>query len=274
MNSWLGYGVLFVWSSIIISAPFFVQAQEYANTAVASSLPISGLVNDGDVVSYDVTGDRYVRSDTLGDESVFGIVVDDPLLYVVGNEALPGARPLIRSGEATVNVTTLGGVIRAGDLISTSPIAGLGQRVPRDAGIYMLGIALADMQRATTSRADLPENIQYGRVPVALRMGLYLPESDVRTATVTQNIINGAETNSREADYFNIFRYILAALVALAAIIIALRSFGGTLAQSVISIGRNPLARKTIISMMLWNSFLIVVVSGVGLGLAIAILLL
>jgi F0F1-type ATP synthase membrane subunit c/vacuolar-type H+-ATPase subunit K len=130
------------------------------------------------------------------------------------------------------------------------------------------------MQRATTSRADLPENIQYGRVPVALRMGLYLPESDVRTATVTQNIINGAETNSREADYFNIFRYILAALVALAAIIIALRSFGGTLAQSVISIGRNPLARKTIISMMLWNSFLIVVVSGVGLGLAIAILLL
>jgi hypothetical protein len=206
---------------------------------------------------------------------MFGVVVDDPLLYVAGNEELPGARPIIRHGEATVNATTLGGVIRAGDLVSTSPLAGLAQRVPRDKGVYIVGIALDDMQLSTTTRADIPDTVRYGTVPVALRMGLYLPDAGSGSSTSTEEVKVGiGNVDELGIEYFSLFRYILAAIVALAAIVIALRSFGGTLAQSVISIGRNPLARKTIISMMLWNSFLIIIVSGVGLGLAIAILVL
>jgi hypothetical protein len=90
--------------------------------------------------------------------------------------------------------------------------------------------------------------------------------------TVQDSTADGTAQDQSSFDYVMIFRYVLAAAVALAAIVIALRSFGGTLSQSIISVGRNPLARGTILSMMLWNTFLIFLVSGAGLAIGVAIL--
>lgn len=253
-----------------------VYGQALSSTAVAHSIVVADGVVGGDIVRRDGSG-RYGHTSSVGDESMYGVVVDDPLLYVVQGETETGTRPVITTGEAVVNVTTVGGPIRAGDLITTSPLAGLGQRTSRDHSVYALGIALDDMTEVETERTDIPQGVQYGQVRASLRMGLYAAldsGTDAENVDVG-NVVSANQTEQTWQDsYFPFFRYLLAAIVALAAIIIALRSFGGTLAQSVVSIGRNPMARKVIVSMMLWNSFLIVVVSGVGLGLAVVILIL
>jgi hypothetical protein len=60
------------------------------------------------------------------------------------------------------------------------------------------------------------------------------------------------------------FRYVLGAIIALAGVIVALRRFGDTFTQGVVSVGRNPLARKHIRSIMLWNSLSILFAGGVA----------
>jgi F0F1-type ATP synthase membrane subunit c/vacuolar-type H+-ATPase subunit K len=71
---------------------------------------------------------------------------------------------------------------------------------------------------------------------------------------------------------FKVFRYSLAAIVAALAILVAARRFGDTFSQSVISVGRNPLARSQIRSMVVWNSFLIILISCVGFGISALII--
>ncbi len=261
--------------ALVVVVPSVVLGQGFTGTSVASSFVVTGDATDGDILSFDPLTQTHRRSGARNDALMFGVVVDDPLLQVSDIDPVPGARPVVRVGEAVVNVSTRAGIIRTGDLVTTSDLAGLGERADRDTAGYVLGVALEDMQYASTDRT-LPEGVQFGKVAVALRVGQYLPgDSMTEEPTSTEPIIVPiGQTNETGIDYFMMFRYILATVVVLLSILIALRSFGGALSQSVIAVGRNPLARSAIYSMMLWNSLFILIVSGVGLCLGIAIIVL
>lgn len=277
MRTWVHYGLFFAYLAFFVPSRIGFAQTDYVGTSIASSFPIAGPVEDGDILSFDVETETYTRSLKQSDESVFGIVVDDPVLEFSTNQVLPDGRPVVRVGEAVVNVSTLKGIIEAGDLVTTSSVAGLGEKAPVGEPTYLVGVALEDMRFASTARTDLPGTVRFGRVPVALRMGQHIPgaEKDTQTASSTQPLATGpGSVDEKGLQYFMLIRYVLAATVVVVSILIALRSFGGALAQSVISVGRNPLARSSIMSMMLWNSLFILIVSGVGLGIGVAIIVL
>lgn len=251
-------------------------------TAVATSFTVIGGAVHGDIISYDPQSETYTRSTRLGDEQMFGVVVDNPILFVDSYDTATTHVPIVRDGEAEVAVSTLGGPIEVGDYITTSRIEGVGQRVNANKRMYVLGVALEPFANDSPGAEFVAvgnEQVALGQIPVALRMGFYVPEFE-------ENALKGAlgataEDNETGVDLgafgedrsFMILRYVLAAVVTFAAIVIALRSFGGSLSDSIVSVGRNPMARSYILSMMIWNSMLILVVSGVGLALGAAIIL-
>lgn len=244
-------------------------------TTVASALTVSGDVSDGDIISYDAAGGMYRRSSAFADEMMYGVVVHDPVLYLEGVGASATGTPVVRYGEVTMNVTTLGGTIRAGDLVTSSTVPGAGQRVNRDEGVYVLGFALDDMVTTGETFTDGDgATVSRGTVSVALRIGPYVTREGA--AFIASGTIQGVGLADAEGndglDVFKLFRYILASFVAISAVIVASRRFGDTFSQSVISIGRNPLAHSHIRSMVLWNAFLILVISGVGFGIGAAII--
>jgi len=262
-------------TAILIGSAF---ADSY--TTVASPVPIDGEVSDGDIVSYDAESGTYHVTRSYADENVFGVVVDDPVLYMDPQDAVDdSARPVVRYGEARVNVSDLGGSIRPGDLITTSPIPGVGQRANYKDVQFILGFAL-DAMRKSGEEINVNDAVaQLGSVSVALRIGPHLTRDGV--SFIASTTAEGGEREGIEKtfagggtlDVFKVFRYVLAALVAVTAMIIAVRRFGDTFTQSVISVGRNPLARPQIRSILLWNALLIVLVSGVGFAIAAAIIL-
>jgi hypothetical protein len=124
------------------------------------------------------------------------------------------------------------------------------------------------------------KEVRIGRVPVALQMGRFNIDDDDEEstenedATTTEVAIVAVEEEEGQGgfDIFLLFRYLLGSFVALTAVVLALRRFGDLFAQSIVSVGRNPLARSQIRSILVWNAVLIVIVSGVGFGIGVAII--
>src|SRR3990167_4029737 len=71
---------------------------------------------DGDILT--VTDAGLVRSTTVADKNIFGVLQDNPTL--VFREQVEDGKPVARSGVVQVNVTNAGGAIKYGDLITSS----------------------------------------------------------------------------------------------------------------------------------------------------------
>lgn len=252
-------------------------AQSY--TTVASSLIVDGDVRDGDVISYSPEENTYHSSATYADEMLYGVVVLDPVLTLSSNTegVVENGVPVVRYGEAVVNVSTLGGVVRAGDLLTTSVLEGYAQRVSREDGPYILGFAIEDMT-STGETADVDgTTVTLGKVPVALRIGPHVTKEGAELISSSTLLGQGGIVQMQEQggfDTFKLVRYVMASLVAALTILVATRRFGDTFSQSVVSVGRNPLARSQIRSMVIWNSILIIIISAVGFGISALILFL
>ena len=258
----------------------FARVEDYAT--VASPALVEGTVNNHDIISYGSEQNVFRASRSFADESMFGVIVDDPVLYMESQSFLDeGARPVVRYGEVIVNVSTLGGEIMPGDIITTSLIPGVGQRTnPKDAS-YILGFALEGMTSQGESVEFEGKEYLLGTVPITLRIGPYLTKEGIEFVSsgkdyesVIANIAkNEMTSNEDEVNAFKVFRYLLAAVVAITSLIVSVSRFGETFKQGVVSIGRNPLARSQIRSILFWNVLLIVLVTGAGLGIAAAIIL-
>lgn len=275
--------LFFFVSVYIVAAAALVPCNVSAvtNTALASPLFFAEEVRDGDIISYDATTGLYGRAHTYADENVFGVVVDDPVLYMQNGTTSSSTRPVVSYGEAVVNVSTLGGEIHAGDLITTSVIPGVGQKADREIHSYVLGFALEPMlpQPSIASITVHDQEVSFGRLSVALRIGPHLPDDfdfdiDAGTTTLAVGAVEEPEQGQSKVEPFTIFRFLLGSFVAIAAIFIAVRRFGDIFSQSVVSVGRNPLARSQIRSILIWNAFLIFMVSGAGLAIGAVIILL
>ena len=251
---------------------------------VASPVEVVGSVNDHDIISYNATDDTYSPSRHFADESMLGVVVDDPVLYMgEGISSASSVRPIIRIGEAVVNVSTIGGEIKAGDIITTSEIPGNGQRADKENTPYILGFALDNMTLNGNEIVYDNKNIKLGTVPVALRIGPYITKEGASFITTGKKELDElanavGKGGTEQSDVvnvgpFKVFRLLLAAIVAISSIVISITRFGDAFREGVVSIGRNPLARSQIHSVLLWNTLLIILVSGVGLSVAVAIIL-
>jgi hypothetical protein len=261
--------------------PTVVVAQSSNRSTIASPVSIEGTVRDGDIVSYNTQTSLYEAAQKKYDPNIFGVVVFDPVMYLELEATGPTAHPVVRFGEANVNVSTLHGEVTQGDLITSSRIPGVGARADRETSGQVLGFATAPMKYDENIAPMIVDGseVRFGTVTVALGITAYAPEDTTDDTNMTSTSTGVGETTvieqeTKSIDSFKVFRYLLGSFVAIAAVVLALRRFGDLFAQSVISVGRNPLARSQIRSILVWNAVLIIAVSTIGLGLGIAIIVL
>ena len=244
------YNTLILFLLFALTVPASIYGQQDSLTIATTYIISEDSVDSGDIVSFDRTTQLFRLAREAGDENLFGVVSQDPLLVL---ETEPDGIPIVRSGETQVNVTVANGPIAAGDYITSSAIAGKGQRADSD-HTYIIGVALEPFLGETT-----PE----GSVSVLLSVGTQ-EEAASRAGT----------TGVTEATVLNIIQYVIAALIAIGSIYIAFKNFGPNIKDGIVSIGRNPLAKSSIQSMVILNAVLIVLISVGGLFIGVAILLL
>jgi F0F1-type ATP synthase membrane subunit c/vacuolar-type H+-ATPase subunit K len=235
-----------------------VASAQLLSTGVALSVFVDEEVEaeTGHIIS--VSEGVYKFSNEAYDSALFGVVTTEPAM-VMDDLALEIKSYVVSDGEAFVKVSTLNGDIVKGDFLTSSEIAGVGQKV--DVSGQIIGIALQDYSAEST---DIVDTI--------------LVQLDIRTNVFDNNVrVNLIEALRAGAQApfmtpLTSLRYILAALVTAGAFIVGFASFGKASGSGVEALGRNPLAHKTIQRSIILNMVLTAVIMLAGLVLAYLIL--
>lgn len=235
----------------------FAQALEGVGTLGIARiiLVVDKNVKDGSIVSSAEDEKGAKLTDVAYDPQVVGIVSRDAAILI---ETGTSGVPIISSGSVYVLVSAKNGAIKKGDLITSSTIPGVAIKADKDG--YVIGTALEnadpDPNRVDKIAADI--NLHYfnskpvfpGTLTDILKIVL-LPTRDGPTA---------------------IFKYIIAALVLIASIVLGFMSFGRTAAKGVEALGRNPAAGRIIHLGIIFNVAIVIVIILAGLTVAFLIL--
>lgn len=223
---------------------------------------------EGDIL---VATDKGLTRASRGfDNKMFGVIQDQPIL-VYRNSEVTG-KPVVRSGVATVNVTTLNGPIKYGDYITSSSIAGKGQKASESG--YVLGIAVGTFDGEGAEQIDGPNGkVSSGKMPIAVRVE-YAELTNPRFAGRLFGFVGSSflENVNDPKKFGNVVRYIAAGLVVLLSFTFGFLTFSRSIAKSIEALGRNPLAKSTIQLSMLINIILLAVTGIIGIVASILII--
>src|SRR3989344_1189281 len=206
----------------------------------------------GDIIS--ITKEGLVRSKTAYDIAVFGVVVASPVISVEPRTDSTSA--VASTGVAQVKVSAKGGKVEIGDLITTSDDAGVGQKATTSG--YVLGKALENYDKTdAVSAIPVEISIRYADIPISAGV----------------SGIKGLLALISEPENFrNFVRYLAGFLIGAATFIGAVYAFVKFLTNGIVALGRNPMAKKTIISSMVLSGFVIVVLAIFGFGVSLYII--
>ncbi len=167
---------------------------------VATDLQIEDpSVPDGSIVS--LTDGKYRLSTTPYDGTVYGVVTENPAV-VFKTVGIDDEHSVVTSGKTMVRVATVNGPIKKGDLITSSEIPGVGQKVTENG--YVVGVAEEDYTDSDPQRVGLiytTLHLNYGTVSSGLRENLI------------SSLLQGARAPFSSP--INALRYIIAGLIAL-----------------------------------------------------------
>lgn len=266
--------------SLVLLIPLIIVPEAFAqamSSDVSSVFEIADTeAKEGDIVVS--TADKGIlRATTAYDSHLFGVFQSQPMLVFrrVDNKG----QPIARNGTAKVNVTTLNGPIAAGDYITSSDIAGKGQKATLSG--YVIGVALTSLGENDgtkidyTNQADPKQNKQVtsGTVSVALKIE-FAELSTARNASRLVNSFNTALFKNIEdpQKFVDVLRYLAAAATVLISLGVGFFTFSRSIPKGVEAIGRNPLAEKAILFSIILNIIFTVLTAGIGVAVAAMIL--
>lgn len=253
---------------LFTSTPVWAQLQDDISFAVAKIITDPEAVA-GDVVAINTKGE-IVRTTTSFDPLMYGVVSDTGTIVYYPTEE---GTPIIRNGIAIVNATTLTGNISPGDYVTSSPIAGKVQKTNLRDG-WVVGVALTGLTEDQGEKITFEDKqVSLATIQVSLILGPAIEGSAGDLSRIIDEFGQLALANVQTPSGTNsFFRFLLAALIAIAAIAIGFGSFGRNITRGIEAIGRNPLAKRQIQAMIILNIFLIALISLAGIILALAII--
>jgi F0F1-type ATP synthase membrane subunit c/vacuolar-type H+-ATPase subunit K len=257
--------------AILLMAFFSLSSTAFAQTTnkPASSIGAATLgvariievkdknVKDGNIISASDKG--AVLSNVAYDGQVQGVVARDAGI-LISEDGTENGIPIISVGKVYILVSTIAGPIKAGDQITTtSLIPGVGVKAVKSG--YVLGIALEDYTNPNAKQTE----------KIVVDMNLHYFNAKPTLPGSLTDIFKIALLPTREGPTA-LYKYIVAAMVAIASFVLGFLTFGRTAAKGVEALGRNPAAGRIIHLGIIFNVAIVVVIALSGLTVAFLIL--
>jgi hypothetical protein len=215
---------------------------------ISHSYHSTSSIPNGSIVSLDPSRTDYVQLSNIDNGNrLLGIAVakDDSLLAV---DPADGAVQVATSGNATVLVSTLNGAIGVGDQIAVSPFNGIGMKA--SSGSRVIGLAQTAFNSSSagatsqqiTDKTGKTAAVQVGYTRVTIGIGTN------NTAANGNEKLNGLQKLARSLTGHTVStpRVIVSLVVATVALIALITLIYASIYGSIISIGRNPLAKYAV----------------------------
>lgn len=223
-------GIFLTGMILFFFLPSLAKAQvERISLSVADNVSIQGSnVNDGDIIAAD--GGLYKKSTLAYDANLAGVVSFTAAISF-NREASPSGAgkfyPLVSKGNAHVWVSTDGGPIKKGDLITSSTKPGVGMKATLDG--YILGSALEDFNGPAGALKKIEINLNMRPVysGAAIKRSL-------------KDLFDFSKLAASESPSV-FFKYVLAAFVLFLSCASGFLLFGRIAAKGIDALARNPL---------------------------------
>lgn len=231
-------------------------------------------IQAGSIVSLDARqSDFVVLANSSNASRVVGVAVNsnDSLLAV---DPTNGAVQVATSGNVNTLVSTLNGNINVGDHIAVSPFNGVGMKAAP--GSYVVGLAQtsfsassdgAQAQEVTTTNGQ-KQRIYAGYV----RLSIAISQASSDTGSGQKLTALQKLAQSLTGHTISNIRVIIALIISVIAILALITLIYAAIYSSIISIGRNPLAKYQIFQ-TLGSVIGMVVAIGIVAGLSVFLLL-
>lgn len=235
-----------------------VTATSSASIGVAVYVPVTDDVVDTNVICSTEGGDNMPCTREY-DPNMLGVLTENPSVFIGVASPSAGTKAVISSGQAEVLVSSQNGDIKAGDFITSSRTKGVAQKATKSG--FILGSAMEDYSNSDTS--------QTGKILVTLsiRPAVLKAGAGLNLLQVIKDGVQGAFESPLSA-----LRYTVAALIVSVVFIYGFIHFGKVAKSGVESIGRNPLATKSIQAGVIMNMGVIIAIMGASIFVAYLIL--
>lgn len=244
------YTILAAVSLMIVASPFAMAA---GGGVGIEGYGAASHVNVGTIVVLDGKNSQTVKPATQAQQqNMFGVAVDRGQLPVtVSGGAVKNETYVAVSGAYNVLVSTQNGSIKSGDYIALSSIDGVGMRADTTQKT-VFGRAQSSFDGTGVTLGQSPLKDDSGKTDKTVKIGLIPVTVDVkRNPNIKSTKADvppflqrlGQEIANHKVSPIRI--YLSLAIVA-ASIIIALMLLYSGVRNSIISIGRNPMSKKSI----------------------------
>lgn len=201
---------------------------------------------------------EYVPCSQAYDSGIIGVITDVPAAALITQGDAGNKKLIISDGQSIVRVSNVNGDISVGDFLTSSNVAGVGQKATRNGNV--IGKALEAHSGADEALIFVEMNIhQTTRFTDVRNNLLELIREGLAAPVVTP---------------LAALRYVLAALVTITSFILGFVYFGRVARTGVEAVGRNPLAARTIQIGILTNVLIVIAIFSLGLALSYLILIL
>jgi len=250
---------------LVLMVPFRPNVSAQSDYTIAKSYQIEDETSDGDVIVLDKDGNPKLGK-ALSDGKFLGVVELSPrIVYRKGaiDSATEGAQAagtsIIQYGEVEVNITLESGAVLPGDLIGMSSIPGKAQKAGTSVK-DVIGVALGSYDGAEVLGTAGPDNTQYGKVLMLIQPGSAV--MDPNLGSFLDRILLSVIQNVDQAEGSAlVIRYILSFLIVITSLITTFSTMGKNITKGIESIGRNPLAKGQIQTMIVINVVLIAIIN-------------
>lgn len=260
----------------VISITLFITASVGA-AALTQGFLASSAIPTGSVVSITKGSSNSVEKTTQENESSLVGVATNSNTSLIDLQSAGSQILVALSGETTMLVTDFNGEIKKGDMLSISPISGVGMLYSTDVESKKI---IANAGQDFNSKSTGATNIQMqdaggGQKTVSVgsvSVKLVLSDKSSVVAGQNQNILSsfGEKVTGKQTTPM---KSIIGLIVTVGAFVLAGMILNGSVRGGFISMGRNPLSRDSIVNGMLRAAILALVIIAMGLAGAYLILL-
>jgi hypothetical protein len=218
-----------------------------ASANISHAYHASNSIANGSIVSLDPTRSDYIQAASVDNGSrLLGVAVanNDSLLAV---DAANNTTQVATSGTVTTLVSDLDGPIAVGDQIAVSPVSGVGMKALP--GSHIIGLAQTAFTAGNTGtkteqltdKSGKTSEVHVGYLSLSLAIG-------TDTAAAAGSDLNGLQRLARNltGHTLSTARVVISLIVAFVAVLSLITLIYAAIYGSIISIGRNPLAKYAI----------------------------
>lgn len=234
----------------------FALADDYGGGSVAGYAADAPIENNRIVQLTDQDSKKVKLATRAESEKVFGVsVAHNQLPFIVTNEGVQNETFVATSGKYNVLVSTQAGEIKSGDYLTVSSIDGVAMRAGEDE-VTVFGRANASFDgrgvvfgsQVLTDEAGQTQTVSLGSVPVTI--DIKNNPNHKSTDTNLPEFLTRAGQAIAEKEISPLRMYLSLAIAAVSLIASIAMLYAGV-RNSVISIGRNPMSRKSIFKALL-----------------------